>query len=186
MLGVADGEIFFQRLAEETRRPFLNNDVRVVPSLLLILLNPDLAVHLKREKIRTRELRIVGIFLGPRGERVVGPFDLRYEMRIRRVGAGANKIVAKRVIDPEIAHLHPAKILVTRSRDFEHVLNVLRPFGELRRIVFLGAVSSGLRGWLYGGCARDRGCGDATYDANRDRRSRCGRERTFQRVPFPK
>lgn len=136
MLGVADREIFLQGLSEETVRPFLDDDVRILEGLDLVFLDPNLAVHLEGEEIRARELRIVRIFIGPRQERVVGPVDVRDEARVGRVSARADQFVAKRVIDAQITHLHPAEVLVSGCGDFQHVVNMLLPLRDFGRVVF--------------------------------------------------
>ena len=53
-------------------RPLFDHDVRVLPGFVLEFVRPHFAVHLEREKVRARELRIVGIAFGPREQRVVG------------------------------------------------------------------------------------------------------------------
>lgn len=127
MLGVADREIFFQRLSEEAARPFLDDDVRVLERLELVLRNPNLAVHLEREEVRTRELRIVRVFIGPRQKRVVGPVDFRDEVRVGGICARADQVVAKRVVDAQIAHLHAAEVFVSGCGNFQHIVNMLLP-----------------------------------------------------------
>jgi len=90
VLGKADAEIFLQRFAEETVRPFFDDDVCVLPRLVLVRLDPNLAIHLKGQKVRTRQLRIVGVLASPRREGVIRKIDVRKEPGVDRVCAGAN------------------------------------------------------------------------------------------------
>lgn len=133
MLGETDGEIFLERLSEVARGPLLDHDVRVIPCFLLCVRRPNFAEELKRHEIGTRQLGIVGIFFRPRGQRFIGKRHVSDETRVRRVGAGANRVVVECIVDAEITHLHSAEVLVARRRDFHHVDHVLLPFGKLRR-----------------------------------------------------
>lgn len=133
MFGEPDREIFLQRFPEVARRPLLDHDERVVPRFLLTVGRPYFAEKLKSQKVRARELRIVGIFFCPRGERFVGKRDVSDEPRVRRVRTGTDRVVVERVVDAEIAHLHAAEVLITRRRRFHHLENVLLPFGKFRR-----------------------------------------------------
>lgn len=99
MFGKADPQIFIERFSEETGRPLSEDDVRVAPRLVLEFFRPDLPVHLEREEVRSRELRIVGILFRPILQRFIGEFDARNDVRVGRVSAGADQIVVEGVVD---------------------------------------------------------------------------------------
>ena len=135
MLRIADCEIFFQRLAEKRRRPLLNDDVGIIPSFLLRILRPNFAVHLKCQEIRARELRISRILLRPGVQRFVGPLYGSDEVRVGGVRTGADCVVVERVVDAQIAHLHPAEVFIAGRRMLEHIQDVLLPFAQFRRLL---------------------------------------------------
>lgn len=157
MLGVSDAQIFFERLAEIARRPFVEHDVRVIPRLLLVLRGPHFAVHLKCQEIGARELRVVGIFSRPCGQRVVGEREARYQMLIGRVGAGADRVVVKGVVDSEVAHFHASEVFVAGRGTLEDVKNMLLPLREFRCLFFRTRPVCGALGAALGaGSSRNR------------------------------
>lgn len=145
MFGVANRKIFFQRLAEKRVRPLLNDDVGIIPSFLLRILRPNFAVHLKRQEIRARELRIFRILLRPSVQRFVGPLHGTDEVRIGGVRTCADRVVVERVVDAQVAHLHPAEVFIAGRRMLEHVQNVLLPFAQLRRLLIAALGLAALR-----------------------------------------
>lgn len=181
MLGETDLEIFRQRFSEEAPRPFLNDDVRVLPRLVLIRLNPDLAIHLKSKEIRTRELRIVRILTGPCGQRFVGEADAREQSGIRRVGACADQVIAERVVDTQIAELHAAEVFVSRRRVFQHAVDVLLPLRDLGRRFGSGLLRRSRFGSRFGRRCCDRRrrnrTGDGQSDCSSRNRERCAIQR---------
>jgi len=85
MLGETDREIFLEhfpeiRIGEECDQP-----IEIPPSVILVGLGPDLAVDLRSEEVRARELRIARVPLGPRFERIFGQRDFVDDPGIGRV-----------------------------------------------------------------------------------------------------
>ncbi len=180
MLGESNTDIFLQRLPEIARRPLPDDDVCVRPGLLLAFGRPHFAVQLKREKIRSRELGIVGIFFPPRLQRFVCERNGGDQMRVRRVRAGANGVVVKCVVDSEIAHFHAAEVFVARRGFLEHLEYVLLPLGKLRSLLTRAAL---LRIALLRLARRGRSR-NRTGESERNRSRGNRRERAFQRQPF--
>ena len=138
--------------------------VHVLPCLVLITLDVNLSVDFDREVVTACELRVAGIFVRPRLQRFVGEVDFVDQVRIGRVIAGANVFVVERVVDAEIAHLHPSEILVSRC-------GVIEPFALVVCVFALHARASVF--WrrsrfrrrrragaaVAGDCNGNRGCG---------------------------
>ncbi len=114
VLGKTDREIFLQGLAEETRRPLLDDDMRVIPRFLLVRLNPHFAVHLKREKVRRASCGSFGYFFAHAVSASSAKDTAERSSDRSYTIAGPNEVVAKRVVDAEITHLHAAEVLVAR------------------------------------------------------------------------
>jgi hypothetical protein len=180
VFGETDREIFLQRFTEEARRPLADDDVGVIPSFLLAVGRPYLAIELKGQEVRPRELRIVGILSRPRGQRFVRETDVTDQPRIGRVRARADRIVVKRIVDAQIAHLHPAEVLVARCSHFEFLQYVELPFGKLRLLLFDGRVRRRFGG--SGGWSRRRRC-TRGCEAQRRCGGRKRHERAFQQWP---
>ena len=121
-------QISLHQFSEVALRPAQHDDVQVLPGFVLPGLRPDLPVHRVRQEIRARELRIFGITAIPITQRFFREIHLRDEMRVRRVGACADRVVVERIVDPEKAHLEPPEIFVTRGRDFHHLELMLAKF----------------------------------------------------------
>ena len=111
-----------------TRERGAGQRVHVLPGFFLIAPDVDLFVHADREKIAAGELRIAGVFVRPRLQRFVGEIDFVDDIRIGRIIARANVFVVERVVDTEIAHLHPSEVFVSGSGVIERLACIVCVF----------------------------------------------------------
>ena len=158
MLGESD-QISLDQLAEVARRKPLFDRVQVLPRFGLAGLRPNLPVHRVREKVRTRQLRIFRIPVSPVAKRLFGEIHLRDDVRVGRVCAGADRFVAERVVDPQIAHLEPSEVLVAGSGYSQHVELMLPEFRNRRLLgPFRGRLRRRFRRWCRCYGTKNAGC----------------------------
>ena len=83
----------------------MNQNEHIVICAFLLGLHVELAHRLNCEKITTRELRISRVLLRPRAQRLIGEIYRRDNSPIGRRSARSNRVIAKGVVDTEVAHL---------------------------------------------------------------------------------